>query len=152
MIQASWAGQTVASFTPGPQAAGTNNSPASYGTTASALGPPDAAGASYAAGTAAPVVSLGEGGQITLSFSPPIADGEGADLAVFENGFSTNIGGKIFTELAFVEVSSDGVKFTRFPAVSCTQTNTQTGNFGQPIPPISIISRATSRRLRHSFI
>ena len=33
-----------------------------------------------------------------------------------------------------MEVSSDGVNFTRFPAVSCTQTATQTGNFGSTAP------------------
>lgn len=59
------------------------------------------------------VVSLGEGGQITLSFATPIADGPGADFAVFENGFSDN-----FLELAYVEVSSNGENFVRFPSSS----------------------------------
>ena len=31
------------------------------------------------------VVSLGEGGTITLRFEPPISDGDGDDFAVFEN-------------------------------------------------------------------
>lgn len=55
-------------------------------------------------------VSLGEGGRIVLSFSPPIADGDGPDFAVFENSFNAE-----FLELAFVEVSSNGVDFARFP-------------------------------------
>ncbi len=55
------------------------------------------------------IVSLGRGGEITLAFDPPIADGPGADFAVFENGFSDT-----FLELAFVEVSSDGETFLRF--------------------------------------
>ena len=71
------------------------------------------------------VVSLGDGGSITLTFAEPIADGEGWDFAVFENGFAGS-----FLELAFVEVSSDGVNFFRFDAYSETQTTTQVGSFG----------------------
>lgn len=56
------------------------------------------------------IVSLGNGGQITLTFSKPIVDGPGFDLAVFENGISDT-----FLELAWVEVSSDGIHFCRFP-------------------------------------
>src|SRR5436190_1349772 len=41
-------------------------------------------------------------------------------LAVFENGFNDT-----FLELAFVEVSSDGVHWVRFPAHSLTQTTQQ---------------------------
>jgi hypothetical protein len=71
--------------------------------------------ASRALGTAqgAPdeVVSLGRGGEITLRFSPAIANGDGADFAVFENGLNDH-----FLELAFVEVSSDGEHFVRFPS------------------------------------
>jgi len=36
----------------------------------------------------------------------------------------------VFLELAFVEVSSNGNDFIRFPAVSLTQTTTQVGSFG----------------------
>ena len=59
-----------------------------------------------AEGTSFGVVSLGRGGRITLSFDPPIANGPGADLAVFENAHNDG-----FLELAYVEVSSDGVHF-----------------------------------------
>jgi len=62
-----------------------------------------------AEGTALDVVSLGRGGVIVLGFDRPIADGQGADFAVFENSFS-----ETFLELAFVEVSSDGALFVRF--------------------------------------
>ncbi len=62
-----------------------------------------------AEGTAFDIVSLGRGGNITLSFNPPISNGDGYDFAVFENSFSDN-----FLELAYVEVSSDGVNFMRF--------------------------------------
>lgn len=51
---------------------------------------------------------LGNGGQATLAFEPPIRDELGPDFAVFENAFLQ------FYELAFVEVSSDGVHFERF--------------------------------------
>lgn len=62
------------------------------------------------------IVGLGRGGSITLGFSRPISDGEGFDFAVFENSFSD-----FFLELAFVEVSSDGVNFVRFPNDSLTE-------------------------------
>ncbi len=61
------------------------------------------------------IASLGNAGSITMVFPQPICDGPGADFAVFENGFSD-----YFLELAFVEVSSDGVNFVRFPAWSFT--------------------------------
>jgi len=76
------------------------------------------------AGTNA-IVSLGDGGYAILQFALPITDGAGPDLAVFENGFDNT-----FLELAFVEVSSNGTDFFRFPATSNTQTLTQTGSFG----------------------
>ena len=56
------------------------------------------------------IVCLGNGGQIVMYFPRPISDGDGADFAVFENSFAPS-----FLELAFVEVSSDGVHFYRFP-------------------------------------
>jgi len=64
------------------------------------------------------VLSLGDGGKITLTFDVPIGNGTGPDFAVFENSFYS--GGALFAELAFVEVSSDGVNFARFPCVSLT--------------------------------
>jgi len=56
------------------------------------------------------VVSLGNGGAITLTFAAPITDGDGWDFAVYENGFASDV----FLELGFVEVSSDGTHFARF--------------------------------------
>jgi hypothetical protein len=61
------------------------------------------------------IVCLGNGGSITMFFPLPISDGVGADFAVFENAFSDT-----FLELAFVEVSSNGVDFFRFPTTSLT--------------------------------
>lgn len=71
------------------------------------------------------VVSLGDGGFAILTFDGKIYDGFGADFAVFENSFDG-----LFLELAFVEVSSDGVNFFRFDAVSLTDTAVQIGTFG----------------------
>jgi hypothetical protein len=62
------------------------------------------------------VLSLGDGGFVTLEFETPISDGPGNDLAVFENGFFTEEG--LFLELAFIEVSSNGLDFARFPALA----------------------------------
>ena len=92
---------------------------ANYGSASDAIGASDA-GDDVTAG----VVSLGDGGIATLRFGSPLADGAGPDLAVFENGFSSD-----FIELAHVEVSSDGIHFVRFPSVSQTQTDTQIGGF-----------------------
>lgn len=75
------------------------------------------------------VVSLGDGGTALVTFAHPIRNGEGPDFAVFENGFSDNS-----LELAFVEVSSDGERFVRFPSTCLTQTETQLGNAGQTDP------------------
>lgn len=82
-------------------------------------------------------------GKITLVFGNPqnssdanhIRNMKGYDFAVFENGtisgFDTDggsIAGMMFAELGYVEVSSDGIHFARFPSVSLT--NTQVGPYG----------------------
>lgn len=65
------------------------------------------------------LVVLGDHGTITLTFSTPITNGAGADLAVYENGFAINGStGLDFLELGFVEVSSDGENFVRFDSAS----------------------------------
>jgi len=71
------------------------------------------------------VVSLGDGGSAILTFAKPIKNGPGWDFAVFENSFSDT-----FLELAFTEVSSDGIIYFRFPATSNTQDTVQIGSFG----------------------
>jgi hypothetical protein len=58
---------------------------------------------------------LGRGGSVVLEFDSLIRDGEGPDFIVFENAFSDT-----FLELAYVEVSSDGTQFVRFPGYSYT--------------------------------
>ena len=107
----------------------------SYGSASDALGPADAQNDSL------PVVSLGDGGHITLTFASPIRNGPGADFAVFENGITDN-----FLELAFVEVSSNGVNFFRFKAVSLTPTATQVGPFDQTIDPTDLNNLAGKYR------
>jgi hypothetical protein len=74
-------------------------------------------------------------GFITLSFSEPIRDGNGYDFAVFENGLISeldtttgSITGQMFAELGYVEVSSNGIDFARFPSVSLTSA--PTGPYG----------------------
>lgn len=62
------------------------------------------------------VLTLGEGGDVTLGFDVTIVDGPGADLTVFENGFLVGGGPSVFAELFFVEVSTDGSTFARFPS------------------------------------
>jgi hypothetical protein len=60
--------------------------------------------------TTSDVTVFGAGGSGVLRFCPVVSNREGADFAVFENGVNDS-----FLELAFVEVSSDGVHFIRFP-------------------------------------
>lgn len=118
-----WA-SSVVSFNRGPQDISNPNSPlASFGVPTNALG-------AGSGDNTFNVVSLGDGGSITLGFDKPIANGPGADFAVFENGFLSGGTGMAFLELAFVDVSSDGVHFFRFPSISLTQTATQVGGFG----------------------
>ncbi len=71
------------------------------------------------------IVSLGDGGVATLTFSTPIFNGLGFDFAVFENGFAFGAPGEAFLEFAFVEVSSNGLDFYRFPAFSDLQNTSQ---------------------------
>lgn len=70
------------------------------------------------------VLSLGDGGRAILIFEHPIKNGPGWDFAVFENAFDD-----FFLELAFVEVSSNGIDYIRFPATSNTQDSNQIGSF-----------------------
>ena len=73
-------------------------------------------------------VRIGETpGWITLSFSESIHNVNGYDFAVFENGLISesttsegSVAGELLAELAFVEVSSNGLDFVRFPSVSLT--------------------------------
>lgn len=75
------------------------------------------------------VVSLGDSGIAICKFRSPISNGPGWDFAVFENTFDDR-----FLELAFVEVSSDGWRYFRFPCHSLSDTAIQCGAFGYTDP------------------
>lgn len=76
------------------------------------------------------LVSLGDGGSAIVEFEYPIYNGDGPDFAIFENGFLEKVGSDLaFLELGFVEVSSDGENFYRFPAVSNVNREQQLGGF-----------------------
>lgn len=87
------------------------------------LGPPKGAGA---VNGSLDVATLGNGGSITLGFSPSsIVDGPGPDFIVFENAFYASGDPEApFAELATVEVSEDGEHFEGFP---CTATEAPYG-------------------------
>ena len=116
-----WATGVV--LTRGPQMITNPTGPlASHGNETNAIGP-------ATLNNSGDAVSLGDGGSALLTFERPIRNGEGPDFVVFEND---NIG--TFLELAFVEVSSDGEHFVRFPATSLTPTDEQVGSFGSVDP------------------
>ncbi|NJK94140.1 MAG: T9SS type A sorting domain-containing protein [Bacteroidales bacterium] len=97
-----------------------------FGTEAMATGKP---------GGALDCISLGDGGTAILTFDFPLRNGAGADFAVFENGMKMQESPfQYFLELAFVEVSTDGKRFVRFPAVSNTPASEQMASFGQIKP------------------
>lgn len=102
------------------------------------------------------VVSLGElnatqitagalQGSITLQLSKPIQNFSGADFVVFENGLlsQSNQGGAgiggISAELAYVEVSANGIDFVRFSATSLTPS--VVGGYGS-INPTNVYNLA----------
>jgi hypothetical protein len=87
------------------------------------------------------VLSLGDSGYATLTFEATICDGPGFDFAVFENAFSD-----YFLELAFVEVSSDGNHFVRFPATSLMQDSVQIGPWDESSDPTTINNLAGKYR------
>jgi hypothetical protein len=71
---------------------------------------------------AAEIASGTSPGFITVRFPTGIRNTAGPDFAVFENGFEFGSPNGLFMELAYVEVSTNGTDFARFPAIS---TNTQ---------------------------
>ncbi len=93
--------------------------------------------------TATQIAAHAPVGRLTLQFTnaahpQAIHNLPGADFVVFENGLVAGTGrggagtGGIFADLAYVEVSSDGVNFARFPSVS--QTAALVGPYGTVNP------------------
>ena len=76
------------------------------------LGAP-AGGGLYAGST--DTYSLGVGGELVLELGLPAYDGPGTDLLVCENPFYVNGTTLAYAEAVFVEVSTDGTTFARFP-------------------------------------
>lgn len=114
----------VIRYEPGPRASNGFTQPSR------ALGAPRGRGGTM---QSVDVVSLGDGGRLTLGFDQPITNGPGADFLVFENAFFEAISLRSFAEVVFVEVSSNGRDFARFPA-SYVGPASAIGPFGT-LPP-----------------
>ena len=70
------------------------------------------------------MLSLGKSGEIVLGFDVTIIDGDGPDLAIFENPF---VG---WAELGIVSVSSDGVTWYSWPCDSADESASYPGCAG----------------------
>lgn len=87
-------------------------------------------------------VSLGDGGTATYYLPNGLYDGPGPDFAVFENGFmNPQDSNEAYLELAFVEISSDGIHYQRFQS-------TCLNNILNQIPGTGVYSDA---RLMHNL-
>jgi len=129
-----WATGVV--LTRGPQMITNPDGPfASFGGDTNAIGPATMDNTMDA-------VSLGDGGSALVTFERPIRNGEGPDFAVFENSFNDS-----FLELAFVEVSSDGEHFVRFPATSLTPTDEQVSGAVGGVDPTMLNNLAGKFRI-----
>lgn len=97
--------------------------------------------------TAEEIAAGRQPGRITLTFGDPcdpnapgrIRNGKGYDFAVFENALLSQITtpqgsveGQLLAELGYVEVSSNGIDFARFPSVSLTPG--PVGPYGTIVP------------------
>jgi len=103
-----WA--AAANLIPGPHDGSANG--------AAAIGPADGLIASLGEVAASEAGTIAAG-EITLDFNNSLFDGGGDDFVVFENAFEFGDNpGFWYAELAFVEVSTNGVDFARFPATS----------------------------------
>lgn len=111
---------------------------ASFGTPEEALGKADDS----------LLVSLGDGGNAVLTFASPICNGPGPDFAVFENPLKWAVDTTLyFLELAFVEVSSDGENYVRFPAVTNLPETPQVTSFQCTDP--SLINNFAGKYMPH---
>lgn len=76
---------------------------------------------------AAQIASGESPGYLTVTFPRGVRNGVGPDFAVFENGFAFGTPNGLFAEFAYVEVSSDGTNFARFPSISTNTAPVQGG-------------------------
>lgn len=90
----------------------------SFSSAIEALGPSDGGTVSLGDLDGAQIATRVLPGAITLGFSTFIVDKPGPDFAIFENASTFFAVPYVFAELAFVEVSSNGSVFVRFPASS----------------------------------
>jgi hypothetical protein len=68
--------------------------------------------------SAADIANSVSPGFLTVTFPAAIRDLPGPDFAAFENGFTFGTPNGLFLELDYVEVSSNGTDFARFPSIS----------------------------------
>jgi hypothetical protein len=103
----------------------------------------DMSAADLTAYAADPVNAAVKPGYITLSFGKAITNHAGPDFAVFENAFASDydipstggVKGGMFAELAYVEASTNGVDFARFPSIylnTAANLNLSFGSNGNP--------------------
>ena len=101
-------------------------------------------------------LGIDDPGSITVGFEVPIINVSGFDFAVFENGFTHTFASEIthqdyvFAELAHVEVSTDGINFSRFPSVSAlveADLDTEYGRDFAALDPTNILNLAG----KHTF-
>jgi hypothetical protein len=106
-------GSTVVNYSPAPGVS------ASFANPSTVLGVPNGQIASLGDLSAAQISGGVLPGSVTLAYASTFRNGDGWDLAVFENaGSFSGTPNFVFGELAYVEVSSDGINFARFPSVS----------------------------------
>jgi len=107
---------------------------AAFAMGASGLGSPDGGIVSLGDLDASQIRSGVAPGSITLGVPTPIVNGAGADFAVFENAGTFFGDIFVFAELGFVEVSSNGTDFARFPATSLNTAATPNPDFDANLP------------------
>jgi len=131
---------TVVNYAPGPS---WYNYPGSIWTVASnATGAPHGkyVNETYYSDTDTPVVTLGDGGAITLAFNTPVEDNPrnpyGLDFIVFSNAYFVGANPRLrWQELAFVEISQDGLNWYLIkPSIYPADLRICTGNVPNPDP------------------
>lgn len=107
---------------------------AGFAISTSSLGAPDGGIVSLGDLDASQISAGVAPGSITVAVASPIVNGMGADFAVFENAGTFFGDVFVFAELGFVEVSSNGTDFARFPATSLNTAATPNPDFDANSP------------------